>query len=249
MEPDWPNPYPKPSFQFPLPLPVADPDAAPFQSFTINCYWLPFIRGAILALAQQATWRTDDPSALLLAQQRAMSLAALFTECSGVDLPFACPFDFSAGANGWSAKHEWTGWTPDFIGQYNSLGYFENTANQLGGNFQDGVDIHTPLAALSNISSVRVQFEWAFGSHAGPLTDPAFRVWTVVMGTFSEIGRKSYNDLLAGTGTYDFTFPTTFSADEIQLQVECADGAGFSPAGLARVFAVNVTGFGRPPCG
>jgi hypothetical protein len=43
----------------------------------------------------EATWKTDDPAALLLQQQRVFKLIDLFQECDASVLPFACPFDLT----------------------------------------------------------------------------------------------------------------------------------------------------------
>jgi len=98
------------SFTSPVAPPIVDPDASPTISVAINCSWVPFIVGALQQLVLQATWKTDDPVALTLAQQRAMTLIALFMDavvaegspCGGAIIPFACSYFFELRPDGWS---------------------------------------------------------------------------------------------------------------------------------------------------
>ena len=89
-----------PSFPSPILPPISDPGASPTKTVAINCSWLPYIRGALLQLVLQSTWRTSDPDALTLAQMRAMTLISLFDECSELVLPFSCDFDIESSADG-----------------------------------------------------------------------------------------------------------------------------------------------------
>jgi len=98
IDQDWAEP--KGSFGRPVLPPNFDPSASPTRTFTINCSWVPFIRGALLQLVEQATWKTDDPDVLTLAQMRAMTLIGMFDECSTVVLPFSCDFDIESSTDG-----------------------------------------------------------------------------------------------------------------------------------------------------
>jgi len=98
----WPDSVfavPKPSFGVPVPAPVADPLTGGGNEYHIACDWLPVVRGALLQLVLQTTWETDIIP-LDITQQRAMSLIASLTECTGSEVAFACPYDFAQGASG-----------------------------------------------------------------------------------------------------------------------------------------------------
>lgn len=89
-------------FRFPVPLPIQDPDAAPTTTITISCSWLPYIRGALLALLMQYTWPQGDDAAVYLAQQRANTLIAMFTECAAPLFPVSCFYDYTISTAGWA---------------------------------------------------------------------------------------------------------------------------------------------------
>lgn len=82
---DSPFANPKSPFERPVPLVLVDPDVSPDRSICIRHEWLPYINGALQALVLQATWDTDDPTALQLVQDRAQLLIAMFIEAG------ACP--------------------------------------------------------------------------------------------------------------------------------------------------------------
>lgn len=82
MFPDSPYAVPRGSFERPVPLVFVDPCAEPTVTVRINRQWIPYVLGALQQLVLQATWKTDDPAALWLVQQRAMSLLS----CVGLAL-------------------------------------------------------------------------------------------------------------------------------------------------------------------
>jgi len=146
------------SFAVPVPAPITDPDAAPTKTVTINCDWLPYIRGALLQLVIQATWKTDIVD-LTLTQMRAMTLISMFDECSGATPPFACPYDFVHVASG-------TPWFPFTNGDegtptaqfvptvgWNSVNVFEPG----GGNWWQEVSIAMNFPSPRSISIVTAQ--------------------------------------------------------------------------------------------
>lgn len=93
MFPPTDFPKPTPAFQSPIPVPTADPDAGTQWCVSFNQDYLPMVVGALLELTNQATWDTSDPDAQLLAQERAMSLIALFqtgVDCMGNVMIEAC---------------------------------------------------------------------------------------------------------------------------------------------------------------
>lgn len=82
------------SFLRPVLPPSADPGSSPTKTISINCQWLPYIRGALLQLVLEATWRQPDVD-VDLAQARAMTLISLFDECGTSVLPISCDYDFT----------------------------------------------------------------------------------------------------------------------------------------------------------
>jgi len=71
---------PRGSFQRPVPLVLVDPCDMPDVTISVRHEWIPYMLGALKQLVLQATWDTDDPDALNLVQQRAMTLLS----CVGV---------------------------------------------------------------------------------------------------------------------------------------------------------------------
>jgi hypothetical protein len=110
-------------FRTPLALPVQDSDGEPHVSIDIPCTWLPYVRGALLTLTMQYAWPQDDPVAVLLAQNRAMSLIAKFVECDDAIPPIACGYDFALSDAGWNPISPYTsaqyspgdGWGSQFL--------------------------------------------------------------------------------------------------------------------------------------
>lgn len=119
MWPDEPFAEGRGSFLRPVLPPPFDPDATPVQTVHINCSWLPYIRGALQQLLLQATWDTDDPAVLQLAQSRAFNLINLFSECDSLTLPYSCDFDIEGTADGlpWTCLDR----TPDPTGCFSTF--------------------------------------------------------------------------------------------------------------------------------
>lgn len=78
MQPDDPFAESLGSFRQAIPVPVNEPNAGTLMHVCFNREWLPSILGALLQLLEQATWRTDDPDALHLAQLRSCLLIDMF---------------------------------------------------------------------------------------------------------------------------------------------------------------------------
>jgi len=82
MWPDEPYALGRGSFLRPVPPPLGEVDASPTKTVAVACEWLPYIRGSLMQLLLQASWDTNDPAQLLLAQERAfqlIDLSALFS--------------------------------------------------------------------------------------------------------------------------------------------------------------------------
>lgn len=145
MYPDQEFAQARGSFLRPVPAPLVAPDASPTKTVSVNCQWLPYVRGALMQLLLQATWQVGDPGALLLAQERAFALINLFSECEGGP-GFACPFDFTAGADsdgGFVLVTGLGGQTPDHNGAFESgIGWVSTDATVTSdGSTFNGVSI------------------------------------------------------------------------------------------------------------
>jgi len=138
------------SFRGPIPLPVQDLDGLPSRTITVPCSYLPMMRGALLQLVLQYTWPQDDPAAVLLAQQRAMTLIAALEECEGTIPPIACPYDFEFSDAGWGA-----------VSPYTIAGY--SPGNGFASQFFDGEDksfvfINHFLTGVNTITHIEVTY-------------------------------------------------------------------------------------------
>ena len=73
------NPFAPSKGSFPVPVdaPTVDPDDGEQVTVCFSVDWLPFVVGSLQQLALQATWTGDD-TAVLLAQDRAQTLIAMF---------------------------------------------------------------------------------------------------------------------------------------------------------------------------
>jgi len=133
LRPDTGNPLALSSFRTPVPLPTQDPDADPTVSITFACSWLPYIRGALMGLTMQYTWPQGDPDAVLLAQQRAMTLISMFTECDFA-VPFSCTYEWTLGAPRppWDFTDE-TPYVPPAVGVFTpGIGFQASTSTRTG---------------------------------------------------------------------------------------------------------------------
>lgn len=182
MQPDVGNPVNLPSFPRPIPLPLVDPDSAPTISVAVSCAWLPYIRGALSQLVQQYTWPQDVPSEVLLAQQRAMTLIAMFEECGG-GLPVACPYDFTTGD-----QHGWNPWM-GFAHWYGAG--FEQVSNSLY--------IVKHFASPITLTALHIEAFWD-GTCGGPAA--GFFVWSSDPPTFAT--RFVDRPLMSGLAAYDW---------------------------------------------
>lgn len=200
------------NFRRPLPLPVQDPDGSPTVSVEIACSWLPYIRGALLALVLQYTWPQDDPAAVYLAQQRAMSLIAMFAECPDALPPIACDYDFTLTDGGW---------TP--ISPYSSGAYSSGVGWQsihIDANSQAWAYLEKDLTTPNVLTEVRLTYD-ATGSGAGP---------NDFVGVFLNVGAGWFiagsATMLSGVNT--FVWSGSYS-DVIGIRVNINSGSNVSP--------------------
>lgn len=158
MFPDAPYAPSRGSFTSPVLPPTVDPDASPNVSVTLACAWIPYVVGALQQLLLQATWKTDDPAVLLLAQQRAFNLIDLFMAaatassggCAQILIPFECSYDFQLSPFDWVAIPGFGSWT--IVQGWNS-----NVTEDDAGACTKPFAIHSTLAGtLPTINQVHV---------------------------------------------------------------------------------------------
>jgi len=235
----------KASFGRPVLPPNFDPSASPTRTFTINCSWIPFIRGALLQLVEQATWKTDDPDVLTLAQMRAMTLISLFDECSSLVLPFSCDFDIESSSDG-----------SPFVCADNSA-----TDPVCSSVFTGGSGFTDELLA---VPSSGAKFRWAQCKTTFSSRHITFVVmgYDLVKGLFSStiagtvviVGYLSgsvvfaqyISNVVANDGSgLSFAWSGDQVVDEIFLNVTCGfDSGGGDPGGAAAIRTCRIDGYG-----
>lgn len=236
------------SFQTPVAPPLADPDAAPTHSISINCSWLPFVRGALEQLLLQATWKTDDPATLLLAQQRAWTLIAMFDECTGSTVPFACPFDFRLHPYDGVAANDDPDLTPAAQAVYApGFGWVEQSMTQISTGFnltrcRFHFDLPTPVQVLS----ATMTYDLFKGSPVpGGFGNSIYLYSGGVPVTGHSVPAGTDPDGTGKTLTVSVGSPTTI--DQIYCQINTHyDNTGAD--GSCAVTNLEIQGVGFPPC-
>ncbi len=236
------------SYGSPVPVPPMDPDASPTFTVSVNCFWLAYIRGALQQLLLQATWATDDPAVLLLAQQRAFTLIAMFEECVGI-LPFACSYDLTLAVGPFQITDQGVTWTPEFVGQWvNAVGIVGLTATTTtipGGEF-NYIDCFMTFASTL-VTTVSMTYDLVKG---------AFNTATVAQSGIILLNGGVQVGVLAivastdpdGTGKV-LTYSTGgITCDEIRLLVWSEYANGVSVPGSVTITSVDVDGIGATPC-
>jgi len=234
------------SFGTPVLPPTVDPDASPTKAFTISCQWLPFIRGALLQLVLQATWKTDDPAVRLLAQQRAMLLIAMFDECTSLQVPFACEGDVRLNQNpygtfGVGAEGQWV------MGSgYGSTCCTLNISN----HHYAALILHINFTNPVTISNVHLEYDYAQGENGDP-SDYGLDVYDngggsgligspITMASMVSVSGQSYD-----SGSHS----TPISS--LGINLISAIGISHDPViqGLALLKRINISGSStNPPC-
>jgi len=244
--PDAPWAPARGSFQSPVPVPLVDPDTSPTTTVTLSCAWLPYVRGALQQLLLQATWNTDNPSVLLLAQQRAFNLIDLFQECPGGSVPFSCPFDFSrsgAGDDGFLTPDN-AGWAPLPWGTLlDGTGWISTESFDAGGDlFIDAIHIKKTFGTAVHMNAVQCTFNLTKG--------------TVAPGVFSYLEAGLGGTAVADDSPEADTVPDGFNTfavsfadqliDYIDIRIVCGIQSASSPGGACQLFGVdyNVPGGG-----
>ena len=240
---------PRGSFERPVPPPVSAPDDTPVLTVSINCDWLPYIRGALMQLLLQSTWK-DTPPGLDITQSRVWGLINIFEECGSATPPFVCVYDFHAAANGdpWHAAalgdlvspfaHFQTG-----VG-WSSVSSYEPGGSQYWQNVT--VDVDMPGASEVGIVQVGLVSVTKGSNYAGNLV--ANYSGIVLYNSGSQVGAHlvSAADIPDGSSVFQHDFGGV-TADRILLRFLFGVTQNYPADGLGFIGGVIVTGHAPDP--
>jgi len=236
------------SFRTPVPVPTLDPDADPLISISVNCQWLPHIRGALLQLMLQYTWPQADKVAADLAQARANTLLSMFTECDSTPPAFACPYDFRDTDGGWvGLPISVIGYSPSPLAVWVSSAGWSIVDSCLSTTCLRGVYIMLAVDPSATLTSVSFKYDLIKGV---ALTGGWISGVQFFDASFGLIGGQyvPYQDLPDAT---DATFTATGSwtgATWAVCAITCDSNDSGPLAGDATIHAAQVYGAGPTPC-
>lgn len=226
---------PTPSFKGKVPIPVSDPNAAPLHTVSINCAWLPYIRGALAQLVLQTTWDAVEP-ALTKTQMQAMTLISMFDECVGETPVFACNYNLGDLGDGtrWFPHAYFALSTPPFANYVPTQGW-----GFVDGNFTSGGHVNwwryacisLLFPSLWTFGTISMNYELlSFGENDMGLLAANFdtiRIWKagVLQDTF-QVGAMA---VPTGSGTIAHDFAGVVG-DEVRLEMVCSVRLDAEPA-------------------
>lgn len=241
MWPDTGNAPKVGSFTKPMPLPTLDPDAAPTKSFSINCQWLPYIRGALEQLVLQSSWATNDPAALTLVQARAMSLINIFQECAVANVPLSCSGNLADSPNAFGT---WSLFSfPPTIGHYVGGAGWESTDALIGDTTYDGIHVEVSFLQPCLISEFILNYDYTKG-HVQSGSELAMYVFDLDNHVYFP-GNLTFNDLFDGTGLHASFGPNVNQSAHYLIRLFAASQGGAtppSPSGFCRLTAAALLG-------
>jgi len=244
MFPDSPFATAVGSFQSAVLPPSVDPDATPTKSFDISCEWLPFIRGALQQLVLQSTWKTDDPAVLLLAQQRAMTLIAMFEECTTLIVPFECFGDFSETANPFAT------WAVHCNGVWNDvLAYTETYVECTPGTWYNGIFLQVDFDNPITVTDIDLTYDMGCGAAPDPSDPSGVHLFDVT--NSADIGTPILmGDCSSGLGLHYHTGAYTNPFSTLWIIIEAGRANNdHSATGSCRLGGIHITGLASvPPC-
>jgi len=241
--PDQPYAPPRGSFLRPVPLPTVDPDASPTCTVSINQQWIPFVIGALQQLLLQATWKTDDPAALLLVQQRAFNLLDLFT-CGSGELPFLCVGDFIG------SDQPFQTWTVDSgCGSYlGGTGYEATDCGPFGSHTFRQVALIVTLDNPVTLTGLDLAYAMVKGTFDVPGTFDQVYVRDVTHGT--TLVALTVDDLVDGTDLHLTWSGHVDGVSSLELVVTSSErNTGNLLDGDCAIFQFSMAGAGLDPCG
>lgn len=248
MFPDREYASPRGSYGRPVPVPTSDPDASPTFTLSVNCAWLAYIRGALQQLLLQATWDTDDPATLLLAQQRAATLIAMFEECPGVPAPFACDYDLRTSDQGF-VNYPRPSLSPAALGVYiGGSGWNATTSTEVAhpANFEQGVQIFLTLPYPVSCGIVSMNYDFFKGTFSTSGWDNSIQAY--LGSTPVADNTISANADSDGYGKPLFVDCLGAMCDTFYIVLTCAAYSGIGTPGFAVATDFTINGTGLPPC-
>lgn len=250
MYPDTPYAEGRGSFLRPIPQIITNPSDAPTKTVSINCDWLPAIRGALQQLLLQATWQPGFPG-LDTMQGRAFDLIDLFSECTSPVPPFVCSYDFTHAATGapW-AQHGRGGLASPTAHFQPGVGWQAvDSANGGGSQHWMCLTIYMLLGVHAEISIVEYAYTGLVKGTGGcdPTGDDAFIV-LVDSSTTSSAYSFNTTALPDGDGVVGHDFGG-FVADEIRISLPVSVCDPGPATGGVNIAGINVTGHvATSPC-
>lgn len=245
MFPDRANPPTTSSFQFPVAPPPDDAPGDPFQTVQIPCKWLPYVRGALMQLLVQATWKTDDWTTV---QNRVFNLIGAFQECGGGP-PFECDYDFSTGPSGWQPSIS-PPWIPTNGAIWSDAipGWGQTIQVHTDNRYRTQVDIYLFLPVPAYITAYQINYDLHKGSF-----DITGESSGVVL--YDELGNVTYNgqspsqDWPDGAFELNEELPSPTRAAVIRVIFICSSLDGTEGGGSADITSAIIYGLGSiPPC-
>jgi len=246
-----PSPYAKPigSFQTPVLPPTSAPADSPTKSFSINCQWLPYVRGALKQLLLQSTWNLEGTELSLGEIQGAVfDLIDIFKECDESTIPFFCSGDFRSSSSPFGT------WVltdlPPTIGTWVSMAGYQTTVSTLGTSTYNGVTLDVTFDTPLN----GAVFEILYDLSKGEVNDGSELACYVYDYDHAHhlAGSKSFTALEEGNGLTLSFGPAENGASHFQIRFFAASrsgGSSPSPAGLGYLLGVTVSGdAGTDPC-
>lgn len=238
------------SFLTPVVPPDVDPDASPHIAITINCAWLAYVRGALTQLLLDSVWKTPDEASRTLALQRANTLIAQFVECSTDILPFACPYDFVGGTDGWFDRASQSGDAPPASAFWDfAFGAWIETTHPAGAGIDAlACDIVKLYSTPVHLTSVDFSYFLTKGPLAGGLSS-GVALYSAGFGALlgsNIVGASTLPDVSIGS----FSWSGDVSGVSIVRLIMTADSAasGSTLTGGAHIFNANVRGIGSAEC-
>lgn len=247
MRPDTGSEVHLSPFRNPVPVPTVDPDASPTQSIAINCQWLAYIRGALLALTEQYTWVQDDPAAWNLAQARAMTLISMLTECSSPDIPFSCFYDFTLSDNGYYGfPISNIGYSPSPQGVYTSGVAWQQTISSIPGDSLNAVYILRDVDPTAVLTQISFDYKLVKGPIQGDTWISGVQLFDASYNLLVDLAHpyQTFND--ATRATYAVSGSWT-GISKVLLAMTCDAGNGIV-GGQAEIYTAHIYGTGTPPC-
>jgi len=234
-------------FRAPVPYPVTDPTAEPTISIDINCQWLPYIRGALLALTEQYTYPQTDPTARVLAQARAQTLISMFIECDNPGIPFACDANFKDSESGYVGyPMSLYGYSPSPQAQWTTSGW-TYIDSSVGTTNLRACYLALAIDPTSTITNVIMKYDLLLGVGAVSGYYTGFQFLDSSYGLVDEQDTE-YQMMSNGSGLIYSVVGNWTGVSWLMLEVTCDAAASGPVFGDCAITEAHVYGVGTPPC-